>query len=183
MKKMTFFKTYNLSLLTLHAAVLAFALNITSCGYSFSPRGETIDPAIRNIYVEPFGNKTAQADAENIMRTAFIDQVIQNSRFRAVGDSAKADALISGNVVGLNTETLSYRADILAAEERMTAFVEAVFRETESGKIIWASPRFSGYVDYKVSDAANPLPFRKQALRKLSADMAERAFNMMLSNF
>ncbi len=183
MKKTTFLKTYNRTLPALHAVVLAFVLVIAGCGYSFSPRGETIDPAIRNIYVEPFGNKTAQADAENIMRTAFIDQVIQNSRFRAVENSAKADALISGNVVGLNTVTLSYRQDILAAEERMTALLEVVFREKETGKIIWASPRLAGTVDYKVSDAANPLPFRKQALRKLSADMAERAFNMMLSNF
>jgi len=177
MKKTTFLKTYNRTLTALHAVVLAFVLVIAGCGYSFSPRGETIDPAIRNIYVEPFGNKTAQADAENIMRTAFIDQVIQNSRFRAVENSAKADALISGNVVGL------YRQDILAAEERMTALLEVVFREKETGKIMWAAPRLAGTVDYKVTDAANPLPFRRQAMRKLCADMAEKSFNMMMSNF
>ena len=183
MKKTAFLKTYNRTLPALHAVVLVFVLVVTGCGYSFSPRGETIDPAIRAIYVEPFGNKTAHAEIENFMRTAFIDEILQNSRFRAVENSAKADALISGNVVGLNTVTLSYRQDILAAEERMTALLEVVFREKETGKIIWAAPRLAGTVDYKVTDAANPLPFRRQAMRKLCADMAEKSFNMMMSNF
>jgi len=182
-KKAKLMKTTGYTFRMRHAALLAFVLIFAGCGYAFAPKGESIDPAIRNIYVEPFGNKTAHAEVENFMRTAFIDQVLQHSRFKAVEDSAKAHAVISGNIIGLNTVTLSYRQDILAAEERMTALLEVVFRETEGGKIIWASSRLTGNVDYKVSNAANPLPFRKQALRKLSKDLAESAFNMMMSNF
>lgn len=163
--------------------LLALALMTAGCGYAFAPQGESIDPRIRSIYVEPFGNKTAQAEVENFMRTAFIDQIIQNSRFKAVPNPEQADAIISGNVLGLNTVTLSYRQNILAAEERMSALLEVVFREKESGKVLWASRHIIGTVDYKLNDAANPSPFRKQALQKLSKDTAENAFNMMMSNF
>ncbi len=163
--------------------LLALVLMVAGCGYAFAPQGDYIDQRIKNIYVEPFGNKTAQAEIENFMRTAFIDQILQNSRFKAVPNSEQADAIISGNVIGLNSVTLSYRRNILAAEERMTVVLEASFREKESGKVIWASRQIVGTVDYKLYDDTNPLPFRKQALDKLSKDTAENAFNMMMSNF
>ena len=163
--------------------LIALVLVVTGCGYAFAPHGDYIDSRIKNIYVEPFGNKTAQAEVENFMRTAFIDQILQNSRFKAVPNSELADAIISGNILSLNTVTLSYRKNILAAEERMTVLLETSFREKQNGKVIWASRQVIGTVDYKLSDASNPLPFRKQALDKLSKDTAENAFNMMMSNF
>jgi len=153
------------------------------CGYTFAPQGEHIDKRIKNIYVEPFGNKTAQAEIENYMRTAFIDQVIQSNRFKHVSKIEQADAVIGGKVVNLNTSTLSYRRSILAAEERMTVTLEASFRDKETGKMIWYSRNVTGTADYKLQDNVNPLPSRKQALSKLSKDTAENAFNLMMSDF
>lgn len=177
MKKQNAFPGIKLGLLLMLVSALA------GCGYAFAPQGDHIDQRIKNVYVEPFGNKTAQAEIENYMRTAFIDQIIQNSRFKAVSNAEQADAVIGGNVLNLNTATLSYRRNILAAEERMTVTLEASFREKNSGKIIWSSRNVSGRVDYRLQDATNPLPARKQALQKLAKDTAEKAFNQMMSNF
>ena len=157
---------------------------IISCGYTFAPQGEHIDSRIKNIYVEPFGNKTAQAEIENFMRTAFIDQIIQNSRFKAVPNIEQADAIISGNILNLNTKTLSHRKSILAAEERMTVTLEAAFREKDSGKILWSSRNVIATVDYKLQDDMNSMSAdKKRALDKLSRDTAEKAFNLMMANF
>lgn len=156
---------------------------ILGCGYAFAPQGEYIDKSIQNVYVEPFGNKTAQAEVENYMRTAFIDQLIQSGRFKAVSNIEQAHAIISGNILILTTATLSYRKSILAAEERMTVVLEASLREKESGKVIWSSRNVTGTADYKLQDDVNPLPARKHALSKLATDTAENAFNLMMSNF
>jgi len=153
------------------------------CGYAFAPQGEHIDQRIKNVYVEPFGNKTAQAEVENYLRTAFIDQLIRNSRFKAVSGIEQADAVISGNVLNLHTETLSYQNNILAAEERMTVTLEASFREKESGRIIWSSRDITKTADYKLQGNMDPLSARKQALSKLTKDMAENAFNLMMADF
>lgn len=154
------------------------------CGYAFAPQGEHIDRSIKTIYVEPFGNKTAQAEVENFMRTAFIDQIIQNSRFKAVSSLEEADAVISGNILSLNTAVLSYRKSILAAEERMFVTLDTTFREKNSGKVLWSSRNVTGMVDYELQDDINQLAAtRKRALTKLSRDTAEKAFNMMMANF
>lgn len=157
---------------------------VLGCGYAFAPQGEHIDARVKTIYVEPFANKTAQAEIENFMRTAFIDQILQYSRFKTVADMEQADAVISGKVLNLTTTALSYRKSILAAEERMTVILEVSFREKESGKTLWSSRNVSMTVDYELQDDINLLPAtRKRALAKLSADTAEKAFNMMMANF
>lgn len=167
--------------LLLLAALLSVVLG---CGYAFAPQGDYIDRSIRTIYVEPFGNKTAQAEAENLVRTAFIDQVIQNTRFRVVPELEQADAVVSGNILAINTLAISYRKSILAAEERMMITLETSLREEAGGKILWASRGVTGYVDYELQDDINLLPAtRKRALTKLSRDTAEKALNLMMSNF
>jgi PBP1b-binding outer membrane lipoprotein LpoB len=162
-----------------------FALILAAgCGYAFAPQGEHIDRRIRNIYVEPFGNKTAQAELENYVRTAFIDQILQNSRFKAVSSVEKADAVISGSVLNYNATVLSYRRNILAAEERATVTLEVSFRDLQTGKTLWSSRAVSGTVDYRLEDDINLLTAtRKISFSKLSKDTAEKAFNLMMSNF
>lgn len=179
-----FMKTKNLFFkikLVLLAGLLSVVLG---CGYAFAPQGEHIDARIKRIYVEPFANKTAQAEIENFMRTAFIDQILQYSRFKTVADLEQADAVISGKVLNLNTAALSYRKSILAAEERMTVILEVSFREKDSGKMLWSSRNVMMTVDYELQDDINLLPAtRKRALAKLSRDTAEKAFTLMMANF
>jgi hypothetical protein len=145
------------------------------CGYSFAPKGENIDNRIQKVYVESFDNKTAQAEIENYVRTAFINQFIQNSRLKIVGSAESAD---------LNTSPLSYGSNSLVAEERATIILELTFQENESGKIIWSSKNITGTVDYTLSDDINLLPaIKKDAFIKMANDMAEKAFNLMMSGF
>jgi len=165
-------------------AVFCLLWMIMSCGYTFAPQGENIAPDIRNIYVEPFGNKTAQAELENYMRNAFIDQMLQYSRFKIVSDPAQADAVIGGSVLNYFTAAIAYRKNILAAQERATVMLEISFRDVRTGKTIWSSRAITGTVDYTIEDDINLLPAsRKNAFNKLTKDTAERAVNLMLSNF
>lgn len=165
-------------------AICFFLALLLSCGYSFAPQGEYIDKRIQKVYVESFGNKTAQAEIENYVRTAFIDQLIQSSRLKIVESAESADAIIKGTILNLNTNALSYRANTLAAEERATITLELNFLEKESGKIIWSSKSITGTVDYTLENNINLLPVtRKNALIKLANDTAEKTFNLMMSGF
>ena len=155
-----------------------------ACGYSFAPRGEHIDSRIQNIYVQPFGNKTAQAEIENYVRAAFINQFIQNSRFKIVNSEASADAVVKGEVVNLYTLSLSRKRNDLAAEERATVVLEVTFQDSANGKVIWSAKNMKDSIDYTLDEDINMLPAtRKQSLIKLSNDIAERAFNLMMSGF
>ncbi|MCX5847878.1 MAG: LptE family protein [Deltaproteobacteria bacterium] len=166
-------------------AIVCFSFAfLFGCGYTFAPQGEYIDKHITTVYVQSFENKTSQAELENNVRTAFINQFIQNSRLKIAGSAEAADAIVKGKILNLNSSPLSYRGNSLVAEERATIILELTFQENESGKIIWSSKNITGTVDYTVSDDINLLPAtRKNAFIKLANDTAEKAFNLMMSGF
>ena len=164
--------------------ICLFLALIISCGYTFAPQGEYINKHITTVYIQAFVNKTSQAELENYVRTAFIDQFILSNRFKIVQNVESADAIIQGSVLNINTSPLSYRANTLVAEERATMVLEINFREKESGKTIWSSKNVTGKVDYKMENNINMYPMtRKNAFIKLANDMAEKAFNLMMSGF
>jgi hypothetical protein len=166
------------------AIIYLFSAFLFSCGYSFAPRGENIDNRIQKVYVESFDNKTAQAEIENYVRTAFINQFIQNSRFKIAHNAESADAIVRGKIINLHTSPLSHLKNDLAAEERATIIMEVVFEDNANGKVIWSSSSMMDSVDYTLNNDINFLPStRKQAFIKLANDMAEKAFNLMMSGF
>lgn len=177
-------KKEKIRLLILAALICCFCSIVIACGYSFSPQGEYIDKRIVNIYIGQFDNKTSQAEIENYVRSAFIDQFIQTSRFKVVESVEKADAVLKGSVLTLTTAPISYRGSTLAAEERATMTMELTFREKENGKDIWKSTNVTGTTDYTVSPDINQLAsIRKTAYIKLANDTAEKTFNLMMSGF
>lgn len=177
-------KKINKSLLIKIAFICFLFACLIGCGYSFNPRGESIDNRIQKVYVEAFVNKTAQAEIENYFRTAFINQFIQNSRFRIVSSAEGADAIVRGRILNLNTSPLSYAKSGLAAEERVAVSLDLTFEDTANSKTIWSSKNMTNSIDYSLNEDINLLSSaRKQALRKLANDMAEKAFNLMMSGF
>jgi hypothetical protein len=164
--------------------ICLFCSIIIACGYGFAPQGDYIDKRIQKIYVGQFDNKTAQAEMENYVRSAFIDQFVQSHRFKVVESVELADATIKGSILNLNMAPLSYRGNTVAAEERATMTMELTFREKESGKDIWQSRSIVGTVDYTIDSNINLLPTtRKTAFIKLANDTAEKTFNQMMSGF
>lgn len=160
------------------------ALLLCACGYAFAPKGEHIDARIQNIYVEPFRNKTAQAELENYVRTAFIDQVLQNSRFKAVASVEEANAVISGNVLHFTSSTLTHGDNNLSSSERAVLILEVSFRDLQTGKVLWSTREFKGLLDYPVdSDINVTMAIRKNYYTKLVKDTAENAFNLMMADF
>ena len=154
------------------------------CGYSFVQRGESLDSLIQKVYIAPFVNKTSQAELEYYFRSAFMNTFIQNSRFKMARDVHEADAVVRGTILNYNTTPLARLRDDLAAEERATVVMEVVFEDNINGKILWRTTHMTDSEDYRLSRDINMVSSaRRNALMKLANDMAEKAFNLMMSGF
>ena len=162
---------------------VALIVLLGGCGYHFSPGGEHIDKEVKTVYIEPFGNKTSEANIENTFRAAFIDWFSRGGRFQVVDRADLADAIWRGSINTLTTASLSYRTSNLASEERMTIILELKFEERSSKKEIWMDKAFVAYQDYPIADAMNTDNARKAALSKLSTYTAEKAYRAMMSGF
>lgn len=170
-------KAMLVSLMALHI------LFIFGCGYGVTPGGEYIDKGIQTVFVDNFSNTTSEANFENSVRSAFIDQFIRGRRLKLVGSRDAADALFRGTVVSLSTAPLAYTSVNLAAEERMTVTMELILEEQGTRKVIWTDKEFSATQDYPFTDISAKERNRREALAKLSKDSAEKAYRIMMSGF
>ncbi len=166
-----------------YAGALILVLLFAGCGYHFTGGGESINPAIRTVFVDAFTNRTSEAYADSIFRTAFISRFVQEGRFRLAGSRGEADAICRGTIKMLQVSPLSYKAGNLSAEDRLTIILEISFEERESGRRIWSDSAFTGTGDYPVTTVGVTETSRKNALIKLANDTAERAYRLIMSGF
>jgi len=169
--------------------LLIFVLLIPSllalgCGYHFSGGGEHIDRAIKDVFVDNFDNLTTEANIENYIRNSFIDQMRRGTRFKIVSSRKLSDAVLTGSIDRIDTSHVSYTATDVAKEDCVTITMKLTFEEIKTGKVIWASENFTGKEEYTVSSATSTTETnRKAAIKKLSDDMAEKAYRSIMSGF
>ena len=159
------------------------ALLLTGCGYHFAGGEESVAPGLRTVFVDVFTNRTSEAYAENIFRSAFISRFVQEGRFKLAHSRGEADVICRGTILSLQSSPLSYKATNLSAEDRIMVTLEISFEERESGRSIWADGAFTGAGDFPVTTVGVTESSRKNALTKLANDTAERAYSLMMSGF
>lgn len=159
------------------------ALLLTGCGYHFAGGEESVAPGLRTVFVDVFTNRTSEAYAENIFRSAFISRFVQEGRFKLAHSRGEADVICRGTILSLQSSPLSYKATNLSAEDRIMVTLEISFEERESGRSIWADGAFTGTGDFPVTTVGVTESSRKNALTKLANDTAERAYSLMMSGF
>lgn len=87
-------------------ALVALAIaGALTCGYSFrSP----VPPHLDTVYVPTFENETREFQLTQQLTERVIDEFLNESRLRLVGDEEDADLLVVGTVKAYEEEALSY---------------------------------------------------------------------------
>jgi hypothetical protein len=164
--------------------LLLLPLVSLACGYHFSPGGEHIDKNIRTVFVENFKNQTSEENIENYIRNALINEFRKRSRFDLADNKKTSDAYISGSVNRSAISHLSYTSTDVAKEDEVNLILKIAFKKTGNNEIIWTDSNFKGKEAFLVnSDPNRTERNRKNALKKLVDDMAERAYRNIMSGF
>ena len=154
------------------------------CGYHFSPGGENIDAGIRKVFIGEFSNSTSEANVENYLRNAFFSRFKRGNRFTPVADRNQADAFLTGRIRNITMSHLAYSSSGMAKEDRVFMILEVVFKRSDNGEVIWINEGLSGREAYKVEiDTAITAANKRNAIRKLSVDMADKAYRNIVSGF
>lgn len=163
--------------------VLILILLSSGCGYRFAPAGESMDAKIKAVYIDTFRNHTSEAQIENYVRNAFINEFIRGNRFSSAYEKEASDAVLTGKIRGLSTSHVSYERNDTARENTVSLSLDVEFMDSD-GIILWAKKSLSGREAYRIDD--NPTITernRKEALIKLSRDLAEKIYRDIMSGF
>jgi len=138
------------------AAAAAAAFVVGSCGYTLVGKASNIPEDIRSVYLEPFENRTARVEVEQVLTQAIADELVTRPRFDLVTTEAEADAVIRGAVTGFRVAPITFTNDGRAQEYELTIVTDVSFRRVslpgaeEEGEVIWANDRYQFKESYEV---------------------------------
>jgi hypothetical protein len=160
-----------------------------ACGYSLAGRGSFLPDYIRVIGVPPFVNRTTLFNLETQMTEKVRSELIGRGKYRIVPDVQNVDALLTGEVTGVNIEPVSFTNQQLASRYTITMTARVELRDQRESKVLWENPGLVFRQEYEAQSgqtALDPAAFFGQdqnALDRMTTEFARSIVSAILEAF
>lgn len=167
-------------------AVLA-ALAMAACGYRLRGTGNLRDvlPAhVKTIAVPLFVNKTTRFELDRNLTNAVVDEFVTRGKVEIVTDTAKADAVLTGEIAVFNASPTGFTPGKGGADRyTVTVITRIELKDSLSKAMIYANPGFSYTEDYEVPQGKDFDSVQADAIKKIAAKFARQLVLTILEGF
>ena len=169
--------------------VMALALAATGCGYALAGRGSFLPAHIQVIGVPTFTNRTPYYELDDLLTEKVRTELIGRGRYKVVPETTGVDAVLSGEITGVNVAPVSFTQEQQASRYVATVTADIELRDTMDNSVIWQnqSLRFREEFDAASGTSAlDPEAFFGQssnALQRLSSEFARTVISSILEAF
>ncbi len=159
-----------------------FLMGPAGCGYHFKGAGLQAPKGVETIAIPMLENKTTRPGIETVF-TSDLAYEFTRSKVLQVVKKETADAVLSGSIASLNTDTVAHTADYASDERRVTIRLKLTLKRRD-GTVTWADSGLSDNEIYQVSgDRATTDRNERQAIETISERLAEKIHNRILEDF
>ncbi len=159
--------------------VLAF---LVACGYHLvgtQPRGKRLNLAGKNIYIEPFKNRTDEPNIEYYITDRLASSLLKTGKI-SITDSEHCQFIIRGEVVSYTKEVVAVDSSGDVSVYRLNVSVNVRVYDS-SGREVASYQGISHYEDYPVSEKVETTKaHEREAMRKIAGDIAQQISSLLL---
>jgi len=161
---------------------LACLVCVASCGYRFTG-GEGPPRGVEKLYIENIINKTTEPGIDVLMTGALKNEFIQKYR-GTLTSREQAQAILSGTLVGIRTETVARRGTLTSLERRVFMTIDLAL-ESKDDERIWYAKGITSSDTYQVvsGDKEASEQNKREVLGGLAEILAENSFNRLADDF
>ena len=162
--------------------LVACLLSFTSCGYRFAGN-ETLPRGIERLFIQLLDNKTTEPGIDVVVTNELKNEFIRKHRGVLV-DREAAEAILSGAVVGIRTETVARRGALTALERGVSMTIDLKLK-TPGNERIWFAKGITRNDTYSVvsGDKETTEQNKRKALKDLAERIAEISFYRLTDDF
>ena len=162
--------------------IVSCIVPFTSCGYRFSG-GERLPQGIEGLFIQLLDNKTTEPGIDIVMTSELKNEFIKKYRVALV-DREAAEAILSGAVVGIQTETVARRGALTALERSISMTIDLTLK-TSGNERIWFAKGITRNDTYTVVSGDKEVNERRKrnALKDLAGRIAEISFYRLTDDF
>jgi hypothetical protein len=169
----------------LYAAAVFSALSCAGCGYHVAGRSANLPSGWTTIAIPAFKNDTTSYQIEQRFTEAVIREFITRTKYRIVQDSASADAVLTGEVVSIETNPLLFEATTGQVTTMIvTVHTKVRLVDNRTEKPVYKNDDMVFRDEYQISTDVNTF-FNEQspALDRMSRDFASHLVADVLEGF
>jgi outer membrane lipopolysaccharide assembly protein LptE/RlpB len=161
------------------------ALVCGGCGYHVAGRAAHLPSEWQTIAIPAFKNDTTRYRIEQRFTQAVIREFITRTKYRVVQDMSSADAVLTGEVVSIDTNPVLFEATTGQVTTMLvTVHTKVQLVDNKTQKPAYKNDDMVFRDEYQISSNVNTF-FEEQdpALDRMSRDMASRLVSDVLENF
>ncbi len=160
------------------------AVSFVGCGYTTKV---VIPSGIKSIYVPNFKNsipleshRTYEAGLEIDLTNQVLDQLIYDGNLKVV-EKEEADAILRGELIRYEQETLRYTSDEGVSQYRLFLVVKIVLYDQRNNEVLWTEGNFTGDTEYFI-EGTNATS-ESAAAEKLMEDLGKKIVNRIVEDW
>ena len=160
---------------------ITLALLLAGCGYHMAGPGDLPGKA-NTVAVTMLINRSGESGLEAKVTNALLDEITRR-RQDLVVSVEHADAILSGTIDSLSTQT-SARSGTLTAAQRKVVITVSLTLKDRTGEVLWQGSHITAEQDFPVAGAKPQTEAnRRAALNEVARRVAEYAYDRLTDNF
>jgi hypothetical protein len=130
--------------------VIVCALASSSCGYALAGRGSFLPQYIRVVGIPQLVNNTTFFQVEQVLTEKVRTEFIGRGNYVVVPDTTGADAVLTGQVLGISVQPTGFTDQQLASRYVFTITMRVAFTDMRTNMVLWSNDSLSFSSEYEL---------------------------------
>ena len=162
----------------------------SGCGYALAGRGSFLPASIRTVGIPKLENRSTFFQVEDVLTEKIRAEFIGRGKYTVTPEETGADALLTGEVLGISIVPVNLNEQQLASRYLFTVAMKVAFTDTHTQDVIWSNDSlvFRGEYDLQTrGNVAIPgetfLDQERSSVDRISTDVARSVVTAILEAF
>ena len=163
-------------------AGVVLACLVGGCGYSIG-LGGNLPSHLKTVAVPIFVNSTQQPAVEGVITAAVVNAFVTSGRLKVVSVK-EADAILEGNIISYNLDSIAYNSQINVTVYRLRVRVNILFRDIRQNTTLYKQDGLEQWADFRVQgQVSDTLAREDQAARQAAVEIGRRIVASSVDRF
>ena len=172
------------------ALIVVVALWTSGCGYALAGRGSFLPDYISVVGIPQFENRTSFLEVEQVLTDKVRAEFIGRGKYRVLADAAGADAVLSGEIVGISVQPVGFNERQLNSRNLFTMTLRVEFTDSQTNMVLWSNDALTFREEYELSTGADGtvggaefLDQERSTFDRIASDVARSVVTSILEAF
>jgi hypothetical protein len=174
------------------AAVILCACVAASqgCGYALAGRGSFLPTTIKTVGIPKLENRSTFFQVEDILTDKIRAEFIGRGKYTVTPEETGADALLTGEVLGVSVVPVGINENQLASRYLFTVALKMAFTDTHTQDVIWQNDSLVFRGEYDLQTRSNVaiagdtfLDQERSSVDRIATDVARSVVTAILEAF